>query len=156
MNSFEDRSRARSYDLVTQGVAPKPTEPEPLRPDERAQQAVTLAARDVDAAELERLDVVHAHASNDRDAWRTAHDKLGSAVRAATRAIEKARAVCKGAAPASVAQLAQLEDRLHALRTETATVNEPPKGYDEVALEADLLAAIRRHPEGDARGGFQR
>ncbi|MEO7734084.1 MAG: hypothetical protein ABIY55_24180, partial [Kofleriaceae bacterium] len=140
---------------MTQAVAPLPTEPAPLRPEERAQQAVTLAARDVEAAELQRVDVVHAHAANDRDAWQTARDKLGSAVRSATKAIEKARGVCKDAAPAS-AQLAQLEDRLHTLRAETAAVGEPPRGYNEVALEADLLAAIRRHPEGDARGGFQR
>jgi len=159
MSSFDEPSRARSYDLAPLAVAPQPTEPEPLRPDERAQQAVTLAGREVDAAEMERVDVVNAHAANDRDAWRTARDKLGSAVRAATKAIEKSRAVCEGVAPASVAQLAQLaqlEHRLHVLCTEAATANEPPKGYDEVTLEADLLAAIRRHPEGDARGGFQR
>ncbi len=156
MNSFEDRSRARSYDLVTQAVAPRRTEPEPLRPEERAQQAVTLAARDVEAAELARVDVVHAHAANDRDAWQTTRDKLGSAVRAATKSIENARAVCKGAAPASVAQVAQLDGQLQLLRAESTTIAEPPRGYDDVALEAELLAAVRRHPEGDARGGFQR
>jgi len=154
MSGFESRGPARSYSHAAPAAAPR-ARPEPLAPEDRARQAVTFAAREVDAAEQQRVEVVDAHGANDLGAWRIARDKLGGAVKTATQAVEKARALDKGAAPASGAQLEGLEHRLGVVTSSLTSLDDPPKGYVEVALEADLLTAIRRRPEGVARTGFQ-
>jgi hypothetical protein len=150
LSELEGPAKSRSY--ASPVASTRRPELPALTPEERARELVVRAERDLSSAEHVAADIISAQRDNDLEAWRVAHDQLGSQLGAAEKSVERARSV--DGAP-DVAKVEQLEHRMQVLTAEVASLDEPPKGFAEVEHELELLVAIRRRPDGPARTGFE-
>ncbi len=155
---MRDREKGPGYDQGFAFPSPRRADGHGVYrgPERSPQQAAFVEAqREVGAVEKARADVEAAQETNKLDAWGDAHGRLMTALDKATKAFESARAISLsvGSEPAG---FADLKERLEKVTEVKAKLDIAPKGYVEIALEEELLAAVKRRPDGSARDGFAR
>ncbi|MEP6865805.1 MAG: hypothetical protein ABJE66_34615, partial [Deltaproteobacteria bacterium] len=111
-------------------------------PADRARDAVAGASHKLTLVRAAMAELTAAYGANDLPRWNHAHKALEVALVQANQRFEQTRTQLTGATPettstfdAASRELTEASERSHA--------TEAPKGYVQVALEAELLAALR-------------
>jgi hypothetical protein len=111
-------------------------------PADRARDAVASATHKLTLVREAVAELTAAHDANDLPRWNHAHKAVEAALVQANRRFQQTRTQLTGASPETTSTFEAATCEL-ATATERTHTAEPPKGYVQVALEAELLAALR-------------
>ncbi|MBA3455860.1 MAG: hypothetical protein H0T42_22375 [Deltaproteobacteria bacterium] len=155
MSEYASRERGFDGGFAPRTYAETPA-PAPRSEAEQAGDRVARLARDVAALERAITAVQQATAANDPKRWQEAKQGLERQVAATHQAHQRARALAIDAKPETHAQLATAEEALVEHERLASTLTEPPRGWDPVSHETEILAIITEPIQGSARDGWAR